>query len=282
MGRMAALAAWAALVVSAQAIAQAPSRIWLDPKLAPEARAQAALAAMTLDEKLRLIFGYSDQAMTDARQGPGRDRLARAQDLCRRPRQSRARPGSSRRSAARNSRPDPDRRVDRRAQQLHPEHRSALVARDRGELRSGSRPRGRRDDRRGSARDRPQHHAVGRRQPGARAAQRPQLRICRRGPAARGHHGRRADRRHPVQPHHLDHQALCGERPGDAAHHARRDHLGRGDAPVRPARVRARDREGHAGLGDVLLQPHQRALGVRERLSAQHGPEGRLGLSRAS
>ena len=70
MGRMAALAAWAALVVSAQAIAQAPSRIWLDPKLAPEARAQAALAAMTLDEKLRLIFGYSDQAMTDLAKVP--------------------------------------------------------------------------------------------------------------------------------------------------------------------------------------------------------------------
>ena len=33
------------------------------PDLAPEARARAAVAAMTLDEKLRLIFGYSDQAL---------------------------------------------------------------------------------------------------------------------------------------------------------------------------------------------------------------------------
>jgi beta-glucosidase len=43
---------------------------WLDPKLPPEARAQAALAAMTLDEKLRLIFGYSDQAMTELAKVP--------------------------------------------------------------------------------------------------------------------------------------------------------------------------------------------------------------------
>ena len=26
-----------------------------------------------------------------------------------------------------------------------------------------------------------------------------------------------ADRRHPVEPHHLDHQALCAERSGDRA-----------------------------------------------------------------
>jgi beta-glucosidase len=67
---MVALAAWAALVVATQAIAQAPSGNWLDPKLSPDERAQAALAAMTLDEKLRLIFGYSDQAMTDLAKVP--------------------------------------------------------------------------------------------------------------------------------------------------------------------------------------------------------------------
>jgi beta-glucosidase len=52
-----------ALCLSTQALAQ--SQPWLDPKLAPEDRARAALAAMTLDEKLRLVFGYSDQAYTD-------------------------------------------------------------------------------------------------------------------------------------------------------------------------------------------------------------------------
>src|SRR5947208_877803 len=40
-------------------------RPWLNPSLSPEERAHAAVAAMTLDEKLRLIFGYSDQALTD-------------------------------------------------------------------------------------------------------------------------------------------------------------------------------------------------------------------------
>jgi beta-glucosidase len=38
---------------------------WLNPALSPDERADAADAAMTLDEKLRLVFGYSDQALTD-------------------------------------------------------------------------------------------------------------------------------------------------------------------------------------------------------------------------
>ena len=42
-----------------------PDRPWLNRALSPEARARAAVAAMTLDEKLRLVFGYSDQAYTD-------------------------------------------------------------------------------------------------------------------------------------------------------------------------------------------------------------------------
>lgn len=45
--------------------AAASDRPWLDAKLSPEARASAAVAAMSLDEKLRLVFGYSDQAYTD-------------------------------------------------------------------------------------------------------------------------------------------------------------------------------------------------------------------------
>lgn len=40
-------------------------RTWLNPNLPPEVRARSALAAMTLDEKLRLVFGFSDQAVTD-------------------------------------------------------------------------------------------------------------------------------------------------------------------------------------------------------------------------
>jgi beta-glucosidase len=69
MGRIVSVVAAAAMLIcsSAQAATDQP---WLDPKLAPEARAQAALQAMTLDEKLRLIFGYSDQAMTELSKVP--------------------------------------------------------------------------------------------------------------------------------------------------------------------------------------------------------------------
>ena len=82
MGKTIALVTTAALAVciSAQAIGQAPTgsaaaaqgadRPWLNPGLSPEERARAAVGAMTLDEKLRLIFGYSDQAVTEVAKVP--------------------------------------------------------------------------------------------------------------------------------------------------------------------------------------------------------------------
>ena len=63
----------ATIAVTGAAPAQEPARVdqpWLDSKIPPEARANAALAAMTLDEKLRLVFGYSDQALTDVAKVP--------------------------------------------------------------------------------------------------------------------------------------------------------------------------------------------------------------------
>src|SRR3954467_15801667 len=69
MSRAIALAASVAMLLCTSVQAAPPSAaqdgLWLNSQLPPEARAQAALAAMTLDEKLRLIFGYSDQAMTE-------------------------------------------------------------------------------------------------------------------------------------------------------------------------------------------------------------------------
>ncbi|MEO8547087.1 MAG: glycoside hydrolase family 3 C-terminal domain-containing protein [Sphingomicrobium sp.] len=73
-----ALVTAAALVacMPAEAIGEAPSAStpaahrWLDPTLSPETRARAAVAAMTLDEKLRLVFGYSDQAVTEVAKVP--------------------------------------------------------------------------------------------------------------------------------------------------------------------------------------------------------------------
>ena len=233
---------------------------------------------MTLDEKLRLIFGYSDQAITEVAKVPDDIVSPELKTYV----QTRAIKGSAGfvPGVPRLGIPDQmaDRRLDGRTQQLHPEHRFAVLACHRRELRSRGLESGRSDDRRGNARDRPQHHAVGRREPRPRAAERPQLRIYRRRSAARRNHGRGADRGHPVQQDHLDDQALCGERRRDPADDARRDHLRRGDAPVRPAGVRVRHRARVAGLGDVLLQPHQRPLGLRERLSPQHRPQGRLGL----
>lgn len=55
---------------SAVTAAAASDRPWLNARLSPEERALAALAAMTLDEKLRLVFGYSDQAFTDLAKVP--------------------------------------------------------------------------------------------------------------------------------------------------------------------------------------------------------------------
>ena len=54
-----------AVPVEAAQPSSAPVQPWLNPALAPEARARAALLAMTLDEKLRLVFGFSDQAVTE-------------------------------------------------------------------------------------------------------------------------------------------------------------------------------------------------------------------------
>jgi beta-glucosidase len=64
------LATSAALLLCVSAEAAAQNRAWLDPKLPSEARARAARAAMTPDEKLRLIFGYSDQALTEVAKVP--------------------------------------------------------------------------------------------------------------------------------------------------------------------------------------------------------------------
>src|SRR5258708_7754963 len=55
--------------MAAERLLQTSDRPWLDPRLSPEVRAHAALAAMTLDEKLRLIFGFSDEAVNQVSKG---------------------------------------------------------------------------------------------------------------------------------------------------------------------------------------------------------------------
>ena len=72
VGRMkiSSLAILAGLACFAPAGASPADQPWLDPNLPPETRAHSAVAAMSLDEKLRLVFGYSDQALTDIAKVP--------------------------------------------------------------------------------------------------------------------------------------------------------------------------------------------------------------------
>src|SRR6478672_6834364 len=74
MSKPIALAAAVSILLCSPAQAAQPSappdQPWMDRGLSPETRAKAALAAMTLDEKLRLVFGYSDQALTEVSKVP--------------------------------------------------------------------------------------------------------------------------------------------------------------------------------------------------------------------
>jgi beta-glucosidase len=74
MNKVSAIVACASILLSTTAQAAppiaTPDRPWLDARLSADARASAALSAMTLDEKLRLIFGYSDQALTELSKVP--------------------------------------------------------------------------------------------------------------------------------------------------------------------------------------------------------------------
>lgn len=74
MNRTAASFSICAMLLCASAQAAQPgetgARPWLNPALPAAARARAAVAAMTLDEKLRLVFGYSDQAVTELSKVP--------------------------------------------------------------------------------------------------------------------------------------------------------------------------------------------------------------------
>ena len=157
----------------------------------------------------------------------------------------------SRNPAARHSAAMADRRRHRRR---HPGRRAREAGDDRPSLRHrhrrelGSRRRlsRRRDDRIGSAILGLQRHAGRRGQSFTRAAQRPQLRIWRRGSAAGREHRRRPCRRHPVQRHHLDDQAFRAQRPGDRPRLAQRGDRRRPGAHVRPARLPDRDRAGRS------------------------------------
>ena len=159
-------------------------------------------------------------------------------------------------------------------------HRTAVGPGHRGQLRSGDRPRRRRDDRQRGAPPRLQRDAGRRRGSGARPAQRPQLRIRGRRPAAGRRDRRQRHRRHPEPACRLHHQALRAQRPGNRPHDDECGYRPRRGARIGPAGLRDRHRHRPPRLGDVLLQPRQQRLCLRERLAAQPGAEARLALSR--
>jgi hypothetical protein len=254
----------------AQAPAAAPAaRPWLDPKLDADTRADLALKAMTQDEKLTIIFGYFGADM-----GP---KYKRVPTPC--PARPAMCPASNAWASRPSSRPTPASAWPPRA--ASPTSASAPPCPPASPppppgTRAG--PGRRRDDRLRGPRLRLQRHAGRRRQPGPRAAQRPQLRIWRRGSLAGRPDGRGPDQGHPVQRHRLDHQALRPERPGKRPLRAGREDR-RGRRPhLRPAGLPVRHRAVGPALGDVRLQQDQRPLRLRERLPAQQGAQAGLGL----
>ena len=155
---------------------------------------------MTLDEKLRLIFGYSDQAFTEVAKVPD-DIVSPDLKAYVVTQQSRARRVSF--PAFRGSESPIRRKLTHRSVFATASYRAPLCPlrwpRPRVSIRRS--PGGRRNDRRRSPGDRPQHHAVGRREPRPRAEERPQLRIYRRRSASCRNHGRGVD--HGIQSNHI-------------------------------------------------------------------------------
>jgi hypothetical protein len=110
--------------------------------------------------------------------------------------------------------------------------------------------------------------------------QRPLRRVLRRGSAPRrpDRRGRGAGYPGPARDRHG--QALRAEQPGDRPLGWRLDRLGARHAGDLPARVRDGDPGGRGGIGDVLLQPRERHLRLREPLPARRRPPQGLGVHR--
>ncbi len=186
---------------------------------------------------------------------------------------------AARRAGAAGERRRPRRHESRQRSARRRRDGFARVACARGDVELRARVPERRRDRQRSAPQGLERDARRRDEPRARSAQRPQLRILRRGSAAGGHARRRSGARHSEPERDLDGQALRAERSGDGAAFARRaDRAGRA-ARVRSARVRDRDRARQAGRRDVRLQPSERRICLRQRLAAESRAEGRLEVS---
>ena len=209
-----------------------PPRPWMDMALSADQRAGLVLAEMTLDEKIGLLHGMGRgggsrqpavQAVAARSNGgagfvPGVPRLG-IPDL----QMADAAVGVARGAArSRYSTALPSTLAE--AATWDPK----IAVR----LRRAHRP--------GAARPGLQRVARRRRQPHARAAQRPQLRVPGRGPDSGRDDGRPAHEGPPGPARHRRHQALRAQRPGDRPQHRQRDARQARAAGDRPAGLRDR------------------------------------------
>ena len=255
--------------------AQAQDRAWLDKSKSADERARAAVAAMTLDEKLLLIVSYTDKKRPG--EAAGRYRAAR---------------GQGRRRGA------PHRGLGRlRARHRAPRHSAAMADR-RG--RSASRTQGGAQKARAhGAAVRPGHRghlgsrswsAAGGAMIGARGA-RLGFNVMLAGGVnlvREPRNGRNFEyggedpllagmivgaQITGIQSNHIistiKHFASTTRKP--TATTVNVDHRPRAGAHVGPARVPDRHRAVESRLGDVLVQPGQRRARLRERLPAERG-----------
>ena len=114
----------------------------------------------------------------------------------------------------------------------------------------------------------------------ARTAQRPELRVRRRGPDPSRHDGRPTDEGRPGSAHHGRPEALRAQRPGNGPQHRQRRARRAVDARDRPAGVRNRAPDLPGRRRDVRLQQGQWRLGLRERLPPQPRPQAQLRVQR--
>ena len=143
-------------------------------------------------------------------------------------------------------------------------HRAAGRAGAGRQLQPGAGPLRGRGDRPRGAQPRVQRAAGRRDEPGARPAQRPQLRIPFRGPAFERHDGRRVDQRDTATGRHLDGQALLTELQRDQPALAGRGHRSRRASRIGLAGLRDRHRALAARRRDDGLQQGQRRLRRRQ------------------
>ena len=138
----------------------------------------------------------------------------------------------------------------------------------------------RRRDRRGDAQPRAARARGTGAQPGARAAGRAQLRVLRRGSLPHRDDGGGRDPRDAEARRDRDGEALHRQRARDESHDGERDRRRPRAARALPAAVRDGGARRQGRVGDVLVQPRERDVHVREPAAAHRGAARAVGIRR--